>query len=307
MLSAKIKLSRKQRERLMYNRKIYIPNHITNNNTYYITGELCGGLGNQLFQIFNIIAYATKYNRKFYLPHYKGMLGIDKQSVRPSYWENILQYAKPFIKDITHYQPIHENKTQCYTELPPPPNKHIKLIGYFQSPLYFDSYKEDIIHVLQLRSFRKAIQDQYNFENSISMHFRIGDYKSNTNYHYILPLSYYHDSIQYILQKSNSDVKWTIHYCCEDMDIDQVSKHISILQTSFPDLQFIRVSPTLQDWEQLLYMSCCTHNIIANSTFSWWGAYLNSSIVCYPSKWFGVTGTRYSIDNLFLKEWTKIM
>ena len=72
---------------------------------------------------------------------------------------------------------------------------------------------------------------------------------------------------------------------------------------------FIQCSYSVNDYEQLLLMSLCHHNIIANSTFSWWGAYFNSNpekVDCYPSTWFGAKCNHSSRD-LFPDNWVKIL
>jgi hypothetical protein len=82
------------------------------------------------------------------------------------------------------------------------------------------------------------------------------------------------------------------------------------LKQTYPTLTFEMIDFNISDWQQLLLMSLGKHNIIANSTFSWWGAYLNTSperIVCYPDSWFGIK--QKSINNtkdLFPPDWKKV-
>ena len=74
------------------------------------------------------------------------------------------------------------------------------------------------------------------------------------------------------------------------------------------DIQFHFVRDTIADWQQMLLMSVCDHNIIANSTFSWWGAYFNTNpqkVVCYPSVWFG-PGVAHNTMDLCPESWAKI-
>ena len=84
---------------------------------------------------------------------------------------------------------------------------------------------------------------------------------------------------------------------------------IQALHKKFENIQFKKATDQLDDWEQLLLMSCCKHNIIANSSFSWWGAYFNDNndkIVCYPSIWFGPKLADKDTSDLFPNKWHKI-
>lgn len=163
------------------------------------------------------------------------------------------------------------------------------------------------------------------YKNAISIHFRIGDYKNLQDYHNIISYEYYQKSIHFILDEIEKREKkktiqqpqqpqqtsQSIHilYFCEEKDKEEVNIILKKLKTVFPTIEFIKATDELEDWEQMLWMSCCKYNIIANSTFSWWGAYLNTApdrIVCYPSTWFGPKKNHLNTSNLFPTFWKKI-
>ena len=121
------------------------------------------------------------------------------------------------------------------------------------------------------------------------------------------PYKYYENSLKEIIKKTNNTfVK--ILYFCEKEDNEEIEKLIDILKKTITNCAFIKVTDDVEDWKQLILMSACGNNIIANSSFSWWGAYLNTNptkIVCYPEIWFGPKVTHDTRD-LFPESWTKI-
>jgi len=147
--------------------------------------------------------------------------------------------------------------------------------------------------------------------HSISIHFRFGDYKKYPNIYTLLTDKYYTNALNFIVNKVDSiEIKKEkiVLYFCENDSLIEVEEIINSLKKIFSHMKFIRVNPVLDDWEQMLLMSLCEHNIIANSTFSWWGAYLNSNvekIVCYPEEWFRPEANK-DTSCLFLEDWIKI-
>ena len=122
----------------------------------------------------------------------------------------------------------------------------------------------------------------------VSMHFRLGDYKFKRYYHPIMNYEYFEEALRYTLEK-RQNIKRVL-YLCEKNDNDYVGRQIAKLQATFPHLEYVKVPDNVPDYDQLLIMACCQHNIMSNSTFSWWGAYMNehsNKLVCYPSVWFG--------------------
>ncbi len=123
--------------------------------------------------------------------------------------------------------------------------------------------------------------DLISVDDSISIHFRRADYLKHEISETIgvQPLEYYYKAMSFIKTKVNNP-----HIFIFSDDIDWVRNNLKC------DLNVSYVSNNeLKDYEELLLMSKCQHNIIANSSFSWWGAWLNKNddkIVVAPKKWF---------------------
>ena len=260
-----------------------------------ITCELMGGLGNQLFQIFTVISYSIRYSVPF-LFRYSEILKIGRE--RPTYWNNLLKSLKIYTStddECFNIKCWYNEPSFRFSEIPKVEN--CCFCGYFQSYKYFEENKKTIISVCGLDQQRIPIQ------NAISIHFRMGDFKHLQEYHPILGVEYYENALRYI--EENTDGDYTILVFCESEDQDAVRKIIKCIDINY---QVTFIDDTIPDWEQMLIMSSCEINVIANSTFSWWGAYLNDSpdrIVLYPSIWFG-HNLRHDISDLFPHDWIKI-
>jgi hypothetical protein len=290
-----------------------------------ISVNLMGGLGNQLFQIFTTIAYAIKYKHKFVFPY------SDKLAQRVTYWNNFMLSLKIFTTanlnnrvtnaDIQNMENIGEKEFR-YNELPSSdPSTPFKLNGYFQSYKYFENEVEQIYSLLRLDKQKQQIMEEYSDLFSldgtkISMHFRLGDYKQLQHYHPIMPPQYYQNALTTIFEQS-SIKDASVLYFCEEEDNNIVTQFINVLKMHFDTtsykIEFVKVNDKIADWKQMLIMGCCHHNIIANSSFSWWGAYMNSNIdkiVCYPALWFGQTMHEHhgfkDTQDLFPEKWIKI-
>lgn len=288
-------------------------------DTKIISCFLMGGLGNQLFQIFTTLAYGIRFNRKMVLPYTDVLnVGID----RPTYWESFLSSLKKFTtynksnkfsNDDLSKLPQYREPCHHFSKIPKFKDEPFTFFGYFQSYKYFEKEIDTIYALINLREQQELIRKEFpEYFNSsyvnISMHFRLGDYKNIQEYHPIMPYQYYENSLFHIVLHQPFVKPYRLLYFCEKEDNEIVTGHINMLKNKFSAVEFIKVDDSIEDWKQLLIMSCCDNNIIANSSFSWWGSYLNKNetkIVCSPKSWFGPKVNKIT-DDMFPAHWVKI-
>jgi hypothetical protein len=262
-----------------------------------------GGLGNQLFQIFFLISQSIDKNKSFHFEP-RECDRID----RPYYWNNFLSSLNRFIVEKSNPSIPTISEQSFHWE----PIKHVahdvKYFGYFQSYKYFINNENQIINIINFNEQQNNYKNIYMYHNTISLHFRLGDYVGKSEHHPILNIDYYKCAINDIICRTGKD-DWNILYFCEEQNIKEVYEKINILQNNFNNISFEKIDNNYADWEQMLIMTLCQHNIIANSTFSWWGAYLNNNsekLVYYPSVWFGPAQGNKIMNDLFPDNWNQI-
>lgn len=263
------------------------------------TVMVMGGLGNQLFQIYALLGYCLRNGKSFAFPD--SLTGGRREK---TYWDSMFRNLKVYTTQGTP-SVGHRESGFHYSEIPVIPDG-TAIYGYFQSPKYFQDQYKIINQILGMQEMLSEVTEKTktkDLENSVAMHFRIGDYAELPDYHPVMTRTYYENALQEI----KDDVQ-IVAYFCEKGDRDQVNEIITYLREKFPDLEFQGLEG-LEDHEEILAMSLCKHNIIANSTFSWWGAYLNTNpngIVCYPGQWFGHALKHYQVQDLFPSGWKQI-
>lgn len=185
--------------------------------------------------------------------------------------------------------------------------KNIYLNGYWQSEKYFLDIRDILLSEFSFKypqlTENKELSEKIRLSDSISLHIRRGDYvcdKDVNQFHGNCSLVYYERCIEYVCKR----VKKPQFFIFSD-DPCWVRAHLKL---DFP-FTIVENNRGFRSYEDLRLMSECKHNIIANSSFSWWGAWLNSNpdkIVCAPQQWFNVklTDTKYSLPENYIKIYT---
>lgn len=192
---------------------------------------------------------------------------------------------------------------QKILQLKPP----IYLDGYWQTEKYFKDIKniirQDFILKLPLSDKSRKVAENIRSREAVAMHIRRGDYVTNqqTNeYHGTCGVDYYHKSVEIMAEKVGNP-----HIFIFSDDHEWVKENIIL---DYP-VTYVNHNGADKNYEDLRLISLCKHQIIANSSFSWWGAWLNSNpnkIIIAPSKWFNKTKPNVSAKDIIPDSWIKI-
>jgi len=248
---------------------MFLNSSIPSTSSVYV--KLCGGLGNQLFQISNGYAYSLRHNKNFYVSR----TWDEMKPERPSYWNSILKNLQPYLKDLSEFKGTlyKEPLWMKYQEIPYIEGDVI-LEGYFQSEKYFEDYNESVRKLIGID--RKVIPKT---KFSIAIHIRRGDYLLHPEFHTILQKEYYDKSKQIIEEKLNYIPNYI--YFSEDTEwVKETFKND--LKTS--DI-IISGKPDIEEFQEMVN---CDGFILANSTFGWWASWFSEAEqIIAPKEWFG--------------------
>ena len=254
-----------------------------------------GRLANQMFQYASLKGIARKHGYEFTIPpeevfgQHDPLVRSDKlniYNVFDSIHNNNIQISRNQVLQ----ERMHEFDEELFTKCP----DNIDLYGYYQSPKYFehikDEIKKDFSFSKEVESICSEMFDSiHSDEKVISVHIRRTDYTINPN-HPVQPMSYYEEALKNFDKMDrilvfSDDPAW-----CKEQEL-------------FAD-DSIMISEGNDSDIDLCLMTKCNYHIIANSSFSWWGAWLaDSEQVIAPANWFADSCKHKSVKDMVFGEW----
>ncbi len=293
-----------------------------------IIAEITAGLGNQLFQysFARNLSLLRKQPLKLDLNFFKDsrfsdVYRLDKFNIRaeiaspeeirafrrrefPGYLSGAIR--RILGRKIYYHNKYHLDENEISADKVKSLNmENIYLSGYWAGEKNFaenaDTIREELKPVKPLSGKSRRFLEKINAANSVSLHFRRNDYVGNT-YFVNLSMEYYRNAISHIAERVKNPVFFLFS--------DDPQWVVNNFKTEF-EFTIVDANDSKTDYEDMILMSNCKHNIMANSTFSWWGAWLNRNrgkIVLAPEKWFRDPRAqkKYENGNLLPASWIKI-
>lgn len=257
---------------------------------------LCGGLGNQMFQ-YTYLLMLREQGRdvSVFLPstQWEHPGGFELSRVfgieyKPCFWEKMYRFSRITRKlfSLTHKTYSGKNFRVVDTDFCPPAR-----YGYFFGTWQSERYFVNLERVMEAFRFREDLLNDKTVDLAkllgkedvtVSVHIRRGDYLSVTfasGFGNCCPIEYYQRAIDYMKQRFGN-----IQFFVFSDDMAWVKENLAL-----DNATYVNWNSGADSWQDMYLMSKCKHNIIANSTFSWWGAWLNShydKIVVAPKRWW---------------------
>ena len=255
---------------------------------------LKGGLGNQMFEYCRYRQLKEK-NKNIYiyydqrrLKQHNGVLISDAFDIilpQNSLWVSLSVILLKLLR-LFHIAPYLYDDTQDNAILIDDYSQNSQFIQQAQDYFHFKAIDTNILSIKN-----QILQEKY----AVALHIRRGDYliQQNLKDFGICPMEYYHRAMEYMSKQQPQ----TIFYIFSD-DITWCKHHVKGTRIIFVDLP-----DSTPDYASLYLMTLCKGHIIANSTFSFWGAYLskNQGINIYPKKWF--VNENWTAPDIFPKDW----
>lgn len=297
---------------------------------YLTIHDITAGIGNVLFKIAAAIAYSRILNRTLVLNNYPEFpkldkctaksIGLDESDVHQSSFCEVLECS---ITEETQF----------------PEGQNIMLHGFYQQYKIFDKFRDHVMDVIGFAEIKQSAFCKINVPNfkqielfqsdnnsnsvTISLHIRRGDYVNLRCYFLLFNEYYYKRALLKIIDKIHIPEGFTINVLCfyQDVATEAAYNIINALEKDadlanypiqyhhFNDIVKAASIDTLTSIDELTIMSLCKHNIICNSTYSWWAAYINDNpekLVCYPDEYFNHMLYYLSPEGMHVDEWFKI-
>lgn len=250
---------------------------------------LMGGLGNQMFQIAAAKALSLEVGDDFGINHeicYTPNQGNKSGKYINSFFKNV-----PTISKLEFPNRLYEELNSKFTPLIKEKNQIIK--GYFQSEKYFINHKEIIKSLFlpsenEIKEVKNELEEKKQNSSLVSIHIRRGDYLKFSHHHYVQTIDYYNSAMKYFPDSKFFIVSDDMNWAKENI------KGENIIYSDFKD--------EISDFYSMI---CCDHNIISNSTFSWWAAYLGqkeNKVIAAPKQWYQ-HNAKIDISDLIPDKW----
>jgi len=282
--------------------------------------KIIGGLGNQMFQYayakalqergyevkIDISAFESyKLHGGYQLDKYKIDLETSIKKENDKFYKNSIISKILRRVDLDFSKKIEEKSLLFDSNLLSVEDDNY-IEGYFQSEKYFRDIREILLKQFiinqEVSNYTKELENQIkNSQNSCSLHIRRGDFVNTTNIslHGTCAVEYYKNAMKFL----ESKVENLNHFIFSD-DIEWVKENLAIENAIYVDSKERRLPH-----EDIYLMGLCYYNIIANSSFSWWGAWLNQNeakIVIAPKRWFADNEMQKQSRNIVCESWVII-